>query len=131
ESGIVSIQTAVGKHGIQKICYLNEDKLLIELNNNEQSNLYELEIQTGHYSNYSVSPTCGLATTNSIIGEFDDPRYFASPERFSASVLWLSEGFIEYRIPNYLKSNQRFKEIQFSLELSSEAPGYNDHYPSD
>src|SRR5690606_15013124 len=58
ESGIVSIQTAVGKHGIQKICYLNEDKLLIELNNNEQSNLYELEIQTGHYSNYSVSPTC-------------------------------------------------------------------------
>lgn len=131
ESGIVGISTAVGKHGIQKVCYLNEDKLLIELNSSEQANLYEVEIPIGHYSQYSVTPTCGLATKDSIIGEFDDPRYFAAPERFFAGVLWLSEGYVEYRIPNYLKSNQQFNEIQISLELSSEAPGFNDNYPSD
>lgn len=131
ESGIIQINTTVGKHGIQKICYLNEDKLFIDMKSNEKENLYELELQVGHFSNYAASPTCGLATKDSIIGDFDDPRYFADPQRIHAEIVWLAEGFLEYRIPNYLKPNQQFKEIQFSMELSSEAPGYNNHYPSD
>jgi len=131
ESGIIQINSTVGKHGIQKICYLNEDKLLIDMKNSEKENLYEVEIEVGHFSNYTALPTCGLATKDSIIGDFDDPRYFADPQRIHAEIIWLSEGFLEYRIPNYLKSNQTFKEIQFSMELSSEAPGYNNHYPSD
>ena len=93
--------------------------------------MYEVEIQVGHYSDYHAIPTCGLATKDSIIGDFDDPRYFADPERINSEIIWLTEGFLEYRIPNYLKSNQSFREIQFSLELGSEAPGYCDNYPSD
>lgn len=85
----------------------------------------------GHYSNYQVAPTCGLATKDSIIGDFDEPRYFADPQRIDSEIIWLSEGFLEYRIPNYLKPNQTFREIQFSMELGSEAPGYCDNYPSD
>lgn len=38
---------------------------------------------------------------------------------------------MEYRIPNYLKANQTFREIQFSMEIGSEAPGFSDNYPSD
>lgn len=131
ESGIIQINTTVGKHGIQKICYLNEDKLFIDMKSNEKENLYEVELQVGHFSNYVAAPTCGLATKDSIIGDFDDPRYFADPQRIYAEIVWLAEGFLEYRIPNYLKPNQQFKEIQFSMELSSEAPGFNNHYPSD
>lgn len=131
ESGLIEINTSVGKHGIQKICYLNKDKLMIDLRSVETENLYEVEIQVGHYSNYSAAPTCGLATKDSIIGDFDDPRYFADPQRINSEIVWLTEGFLEYRIPNYLKPNQSFREIQFCLELGSEAPGYCENYPSD
>jgi predicted transcriptional regulator len=131
DSGLIEINTSVGKHGIQKVCYLNKDKLMVDLRSKDTDNLYEVEIQVGHYSNYQASPTCGLATKDSIIGDFDDPRYFADPERINSGIIWMSEGFLEYRIPNYLKPNQTFREIQFSLELGSEAPGYSDNYPSD
>jgi predicted transcriptional regulator len=131
ESGLIEINTAVGKHGIQKICFLNEEKLMVDLRSQELNNLYEVEIKVGHYSNYMAIPTCGLATKDSIIGEFDDPRYFADPQRIDSEIIWLTEGFLEYKIPNYLKSNQVFKEIQFSMELSSEAPGQNNNWPSD
>jgi predicted transcriptional regulator len=131
ESGLIEINTAVGKHGIQKICYLNEEKLMVELRNKELENFYEVSIKVGHYSNYEVAPTCGLSSKDSIIGDFDDPRYFADPQRVDAALLWTAEGFVEYRIPNYLKPNQELREIQFSMELSSEAPGYCNNWPSD
>ncbi|MGF7035068.1 putative transcriptional regulator [Paenibacillus mucilaginosus] len=131
ESGLIEIGTAVGKHGVQKICYLTEEKLIVDLRSKETDNLYEVDIKVGHYSNYQAVPTCGLATKDSIIGDFDEPRYFADPQRIDSEIIWLSEGFLEYRIPNYLKPNQDFAEIQLSMELSSEAPGYNNNYPSD
>ncbi|MGM0882022.1 MAG: ArsR/SmtB family transcription factor [Bacillota bacterium] len=131
ESGLIDITTAGGKHGIQKICYLNEDLLTVELRKKGVESIYEVEIQVGHYCDYHSEPTCGLATNDSIIGEFDNPRYFADPERINAGIVWLTKGFLEYRIPNYLKRNQHFKELQFIMELSSEAPGYNNDYPSD
>ncbi|WP_339316637.1 winged helix-turn-helix transcriptional regulator [Paenibacillus sp. FSL R10-2734] len=131
ESGLIEINTSVGKHGIQKVCYLNKDKLIVDLRSKDVDNLYEVEIQVGHYSNYQAVPTCGLATKDSIIGDFDEPRYFADPQRIESEIIWMSEGFLEYRIPNYLKANQTFREIQFSMEIGSEAPGSNDNYPSD
>lgn len=131
ESGLIEINTVVGKHGLQKMCYLNEEKLIVDLRSKEIGNLYEVELKVGHYSNYIAHPTCGLATKHSIIGDFDDPRYFADPQRVDAEIIWFTEGFLEYRIPNYLKPNQLFQELQFSLEISSEAPGFSDNWPSD
>lgn len=131
ESGLIDVTTTVGKHGLQKICYLNEDMLTVELCSKGTDNLYEVEINVGHYSEYEASPTCGLATKDSIIGEFDDPRYFADPKHLDAGIIWLTEGFLEYRIPNYLKANQQFAELQFFVELGSEAPSYCNNWPSD
>ncbi|MEY2192717.1 ArsR/SmtB family transcription factor [Neobacillus sp. BF23-41] len=132
ESGLIAITTAVGKHGNQKICYINEDLLTVELQNKTAvENFYEYHIEVGHYCNFHSEPTCGLATKDTIIGEFDDPRYFADPQHINAGIIWLNRGFLEYRIPNYLKANQEFKELKFSFELSSEAPSYNNDWPSD
>lgn len=131
ESGLIDITSAVGRHGTQKICYLNEDLLSVELRSKGTVNVYEAEIKVGHYCDYHAEPTCGLATKDSIVGEFDNPRYFADPEHINAGIVWLAKGFLEYRIPNYLKSNQRFSELQFILEIGSEAPSFNDNYPSD
>ena len=41
------------------------------------------------------------------------------------------KGYVEYRLPNYLKENQIPTELQISLELSSEAPGVSSNWPSD
>ncbi len=131
ECGLIEVHTAVGKHGLQKMCYLNEERLLVELRSKDVENVYEVELKVGHYSDYLAVPTCGLATKDSIIGDFDDPRYFADPKRVDAEIVWLTEGFLEYRVPNYLKPNHVLQELQFSLELGSEAPGYADNWPSD
>ena len=85
----------------------------------------------GQYSNYDVYPTCGISTRKMLIGEVDDPRYFAHPDRINAGILWFSKGYVEYLIPNVLPTAQKIDEITFSMELSSEAPGVNNDWPSD
>ena len=132
ECGLVIIDMAVGKHGVQKVCRVNSESILIEPAENEsEKNVYETEISVGQYTSWEVYPTCGIATPEHLIGEVDDPRYFASPERVQASILWLGRGYIEYMIPNYLNANQHLREFQVSLELASEAPGLSEEWPSD
>jgi len=97
----------------------------------KDTNAYTAEIPIGQYSSYKVQPTCGIATASSIIGEVDDSRYFDSPMRMNAGILWLANGYLEYRVPNYLKAGQNLCELQFSFEISSEAPGTNNQWPSD
>lgn len=133
DAGIVGVVLKPGKRGSQKICYLKERKFLIDLSPEitPTDTNYQVEIPVGSYTRYSVYPTCGLANTTSIIGEIDDPRYFDAPERSGAGVLWFTNGFVEYRIPNYLKSHSKLKEIQITFEISSEAPGMCEVWPSD
>jgi len=45
--------------------------------------------------------------------------------------LWFTKGFVEYRIPNYLLSDQTPTALEISMELGSEAPGVNNNWPSD
>lgn len=132
DAGLVDITYASGKRGSQKICFLKEHKFLIDiLSEVKPDNMYQIEIPIGSYTKYSVYPTCGIATTKSMIGEVDDPRYFDAPERTDAGILWLSKGYIRYRIPNYLKANHKIEKLQFSFEISSEAPGVCEDWPSD
>ncbi|MCM8710000.1 winged helix-turn-helix transcriptional regulator [Clostridium sp. SYSU_GA19001] len=131
ECGLIKINTLTAKHGIQKICCLHEDKFVIDIGNQNIPNSYECEIGVGHYSAYEIYPTCGIATKDKIIGEVDNPSYFADPERINSDILWFTKGFVEYRIPNYLKPGQEFSEIQISMEISSEAPGNCSIWPSD
>ena len=90
-----------------------------------------IDIPIGNYFNYSVYPTCGLSTTDNLIGEVDDPRYFAHPSHVDAKILWFGRGFIDYRIPNMLPPGQRIDRLTLSFEISSEAPGVNSDWPSD
>ena len=133
KAGIVKSIRTPGHLGIQRLCSLAIDNLEIEFPEEHKitRNFHELNIPVGHYSNFEVSPTCGLATSEKIIGLFDDPRYFADPERVNAKILWFTKGFVEYKIPNYLLKSQEPLELELTLEISSEAPGINDNWPSD
>lgn len=93
--------------------------------------LHEVSVPVGHYTHFDVYPTCGLATSNHVIGQYDDPRYFLDPERMHAHILWFGRGFVEYKIPNYILSGQQINAIELSLEIGSEAPSVNPNWPSD
>lgn len=134
ESGIIQVMTERGGHRNQKICKVAVDKIVVDVESEEteeDQNIYNTEVKVGHYSDYNVYPTCGLATSKAIVGEVDDPRYFSHPDRINAGILWFTKGYIEYMIPNLLPSATKIDQITVSLEISSEAPGINNDWPSD
>lgn len=134
ESGIIQVMTERGSHGNQKVCKVAVDKIVVDVEseeNEEDQNIYNTEVKVGHYSDYDVYPTCGLATSQAIVGEVDEPRYFSHPDRINAGILWFTKGYIEYMIPNLLPSATKIDQITVSLEISSEAPGINNDWPSD
>src|SRR5690554_1138183 len=131
-ANLIEIKTASGIRGSMKMCSLKTDRLLVDFEKETLPvNVRSFELGIGHYSNYHVEPTCGIATKDGIIGEFDEPRYFSFTERYNAALLWFTNGYIEYKIPNPLKPDEDLQELQISMEISSEAPGFSAHYPSD
>lgn len=134
QCGIVKVTAEHSGHRNQKICHVNVDKILLDvMSQTDESgkDIYTTSLPVGHYSDYSVFPTCGIATAEKVIGEVDDPRYFAHPERVSAQILWFTRGYVEYIIPNLLPVSQKIDQITISAEISSEAPGVNSDWPSD
>lgn len=131
-SGLITTSSESAGHGNQKICSVHLDKILIDLEKQEDfQNVYNTELKVGHYSSYKICPTCGLASNKAIIGEVDDSRYFEHPDRYNAEILWFTKGYVEYIIPNFIPISQRITQITISAELSSEAPGINNVWPSD
>lgn len=130
--GIITTSSEAAGHGNQKICSVVLDKVLIDIEPPlREENVYKTSIKVGHYTNYKVLPTCGLATPEKVVGEVDDPRYFSHPDRYDADILWFSKGFVEYTIPNFIPHSQTITQIILSAELGSEAPGVNSCWPSD
>lgn len=132
-AGIIKTEMTPCKGGVQKICTLavNELHVNFPVSMDNERSFYETSVPVGHYTDFQVTPTCGLATMEKVIGHFDDPRYFLDPERVNAGILWFSQGFAEYKIPNYLLSTQQLQEVEVSMEICSEAPGTNENWPSD
>ena len=132
DCGLVTVSNEAGGHGNQKKCSVHLDKILIDIDQLEDNrNLYQTDIKVGHFSDYDVYPTCGLSTSKALIGEVDDTRYFAHPDRYNADILWFTRGYVEYIIPNFIPASQKIDQITISAELSSEAPGVNNVWPSD
>ncbi len=132
ECGIVTVASEPSGHGNQKVCSVHLDKILIEIQEAPKNeNIYTTDIKVGLFNEYDVYPTCGLASSSKLIGEVDDTRYFSHPDRYDADILWFTKGYVEYAIPNFIPFNQKIDEICISAELSSEAPGVNNVWPSD
>ena len=133
KAGIIRTDMLPGKGGAQKMCTLQVEQaeILFPLKPENIREYHESVISIGHYTDFMVEPTCGIATTERFIGEVDDPRYFLDSERFHAKILWFSEGFVEYKIPNFLLSTQNPQKLVISMEISSEAPLTNNNWPSD
>ena len=132
ECGLINISNESAGHGNQNMCSVTQDRIIVDIKKPiDYKNVFETEIKVGQFSRHQVWPTCGIATSESVIGEFDDIRYFNHPDRFTANILWFTKGYVEYTIPNLIPSNQRITQLSISAELSSEAPGIDNNWPSD
>lgn len=132
ESGLIHVDIVSTSRGIEKQCALAEEKIFIDLFPYEiGEKCYDLELDVGQFSSYDIAPTCGMASSEKLLGELDDTKYFSYPERYNANILWFASGYIEYLFPNPTDADEEISEIQISFEIASEAPGAADNYPSD
>ena len=133
EANIIKCETINLNGGRQKMCILDMNSLEIAFPCNQelQYEYHNFSLPIGHYTDFEVRPTCGLASNEKIIGQFDEPRSFLEPERVDAQILWFSEGYVEYTVPNYLLKGERPVAMSISMEIGSEYPGVNDNWPSE
>lgn len=125
------LQTRMVREG--KVCSLTGGEFVLNMPRpqRESREYCEVSIPVGQFTDCHIRPTCGLASAEKVIGAFDDPCCFFLPERTDAQILWFGRGYVEYRIPNGLRPDQEAEEVEVSCELSSEAPGYREDWPSD
>ena len=132
DSGLIKTELQSATRGKMKVCSRNFDDIHMILNlnigHNDPKNYYELEMPIGHYVDCEVTPTCGIINQKGIE---DDPSVFYHPDRVSAQLIWLRQGFLEYRFPIPISGKANIQSLQFSMELCSEAPNYDHNWPSD
>lgn len=133
EVGLVVSDYTSGIQGMQKRCRRIHDRIVMDFGGSSKDKDYviEIEVPVGMYTHVEVTPTCGLATRDRMVGVIDDPLAFMFPDRAKAEVLWAGGGFIEYVFPNSLPFSTAIDSIELAMEISSEAPGYANDYPSD
>lgn len=134
EAEIVESYSKAGNRGLMKLSRLKPSELQVIINNNYEETLLdvmEIDIPIGSYTSFDVKPPCGLASKDKLIGILDDSRYFVAPERSQSSIIWFTYGYLEYAIPIYEIDFPRLDELEISMEICSEYPGYNNHHKSD
>ncbi len=133
DAGLVEGDYSAGVQGMQKRCRRVHDRLTLSFEPLVRKSDFtaEIEVPIGLYTGLEIVPTCGLATPEKFIGHLDDPLSFHSPERAQAQILWSTGGYVEYVFANYLPSSAVVRSIDLAMEVGSEAPGYNNDYPSD
>jgi len=133
KAGIVRTEKHLQNGSIYKVSYV--DKHLVHFllhpsfeNVNETSSI---AIPIGSYRDCYTEVQCGLISEMGFIGVEDDPRSFFLLEHTQAQLIWMAKGFLEYKAPNILPKNKMCKKLSLSMELCSEAEGYDEDYKSD
>ena len=132
---LIHTETVKATKGQQKLCAARYNEIILRFDDYDvktQSNVIELSMPLGLYTNCSVSPPCGLCSSEAVIGLLDVPDFFLDPDRMKAGLIWFERGHVEYKFPNNARILQaEIEALEFSMELSSEVPGTNANWPSD
>lgn len=135
EAGLLATEAQKARKGSQKLCFAVYDELIVTFHKNTRvvdSNIIEVSMPLGLYSNCSVTGPCGLCSVDGIIGYLDVPDTFLDPGRMKAALLWFTSGFVEYQFPNNARLKGRaVEQLECAMEISSEVPGTHADWPSD
>ena len=83
EAGLIEFRDESLSHGTQKRCYFIKDwdQLLVNMAlYGPDLQTYSAEIGVGHFSDFSVTPTCGMATSTSF-GTVGSATVFHTPRQ--------------------------------------------------
>ncbi|TJY41002.1 ArsR family transcriptional regulator [Cohnella pontilimi] len=122
--------------GAMKVCTRNYDDIHVAMNIEKQmpkdaARVYEMEMPIGHYMDCEVYPTCGMANAEGMLIREDEPASFYHPKHIGAQIIWFRRGYVEYLLPLEIPHNATIESIEFSMEMCSEAPNYDNNWPSD
>lgn len=133
EAGLVVSDYLAGPQGMQKRCRRVHDRLIVEMAEPHlpTESVAEIELPIGMYTSIEAVPTCGLAIREKFVGLIDNPLSFFMPERAGAELLWTAGGYVEYAFANTIPLQAAIASVDLAMEISSEAPGYDNDYPSD
>lgn len=125
ECGIIQTVTECTGHGNQKLCSIKVDQILVSGRTEEvrEVRVRDEEIRVGYFDAFDIKPPCGLCSVYSMIGKENDAAYYALPDRLNAGMLWFSEGYVEYRVPDLLTEAQQMHQIMFYFEISPDHVG--------
>ncbi len=134
-AGLISVQPIPGSKGAQKLCGILISRIDIDMyrniNTNNSQLLYREDLPIGSYFDCDVSAPCGIVSETHDLGAEDSFSGFYSPDRFKAQLIWLSTGYLEYRFSNATLKSHLATKVQITLEICSEALGYNNNWKSD
>ncbi len=134
EADMIHVQERPAAHGTTRIISRKIDEINIKCTvppDVSTTTNTRLHIPIGSFTDCKAVPSCGMATADQMIGVDDTPGVFYSTERGEAQIIWLANGYLEYRIPNYYLMDQEALELIFSMEICSEAPNYQNDWTSD
>ena len=78
--GLISISSESAGHGNQKICSVHLDKILIDLERQEDIlNVYSTDIKVGHYSVYRICPPAVSPRTRPLSVKWMTPAILTIP----------------------------------------------------
>lgn len=134
EARLIVTETQPGIHGSMRVCICSMQSFAVKTFGADQDavdNTVVVDMPVGNYFQCNVKPTCGLADEYGGLVLYDTPEAFYSPNRTKAQILWFQQGYVEYRFQNLMNPHLSLREISFSMEVCSEAPGYLEEWPSD
>jgi predicted transcriptional regulator len=135
EAGLIFTEEKPGLRGAQKICAIQTEDVYLNLYHRKKSGKPARDVRysmpLGNYFDCSVTKPCGIAGKKNYVGIEDSEFSFYNPNRVHAQLVWFRSGFLEYRFSNHFLKTEKILELDFSFEACSEAPGYNNDWPSD
>ena len=134
EANLISVVPKPGIRGSQKLCGMKTTSVTLDLfahvNKRTGKPPAYIYMPIGHYSNCEVCPPCGIASATSYLHYEDSPYGFYFSDHIDAAIIWFTKGFLEYQFPNFSLQQGKVSQIEFTFEICSEAPGYNNNWPS-
>ena len=134
EAGLIHTEIQPGIRGAMKLCSRRVESVSMRLTPEMENGVSALTMQLpiGSYSEAkNIRPDCGLVSEHAWIGEANSPRMFYHPDRLRAQLIWFHSGSLEYRFSLGEINPSQVEWLEFSMEISSNAPMYREDWKSD
>lgn len=133
EAGVIKTTLLPGIRGSMKVCHIILDEIYIGLSTvlKGKQDVEIIRMPIGNFVDYKVDTPCGIVGTKGPIAGEDNPKSFFHPDHVEAKLIWIGNGYLEYRFPNSCLNGKIVSQLELSAEVCSEDHEYNLDFPSD